>query len=216
MFMPPNQVPSPGQNPYEFFLNPAAPSKVKLAGKLPLPKDPFLRRVAIVVGGGVVLIIAVIILATVIFGGASAPAGLLGIAQDQNELIRISTNVGEEVTAQTTKNLAVNAELILTTEQQQLVTYAGQHGQKISTKQLTLTKNTATDTQLTNAQAASNLDAVYIQITQSQLTAYRTALKQAFDATTSSTARQLLSTDYSAAATLLTQAGSAATSLQGT
>ncbi len=215
--MSPEQSPAPppiqpGQSPYDFLLNPASVPKSKLVSKVPLPRDPFLRRVVIVLGGGIGLIIVIALLAGVIFSGGSG-SSLTTLAQEQNELIRIATAAANQATVQTTKNLAVNTQTILTTNQQQLLAYAKKHGQSIGTKQLGLTKSSATDTQLANALAASNYDTVFIQITQAQLTTYSKLLKQTFSSTSNATGKQLLRADYAAAGALTTQAGSAASAL---
>ena len=212
MLMSPEQSPAPipiqpDQSPYDFLLNPAPAAKPsKIAGKLPLPHDPFLRRIVIILGGGIGLVIVVAILASIIFGGTSASANLTTLAQQQNELIRIATAASNQAVSQTTKNLAINTQLVLTTDQEQLLAYAKKHGLSIGTKELAGTKSTDTDTQLSNALAASNYDVVFIQIVQSQLTTYQALVKQTFTAIHDNLGRQLLNNDYTAASALLAQA----------
>lgn len=202
----PTQPPAPGN--YDFFLNPAQAPKPKKLPNVPGVRSPFLKRIILIVGGGIFLIIVIAILASVIFGSKS-DTGLLTAAQAQTELIRVATEGTQQATVQTAKNLAVTTQLALDTDQGQLLAYAAKHGTKISTRQLGLTKNAATDQQLSNAQAASNFDAVFAGVMQTGLQAYLTSIQQTFKATANKSEQQVLNTDYVHAKLLLTQANTA-------
>jgi hypothetical protein len=219
--MQPSQpAPPPPQEPqrYDFFLNPPpAPKKSKIP--IPIPnvpgtKDPFIRKVIMIGGGGLLLIIIVAVLASLIFGGKNNSATLVTLAQQQNEMIRVATEAAPNISQQTAKNLDQDVGLSLTTSQEQLLAYLKNHGQKVGTKELALTQSTATDTQLTNAEAASNLDAVFTQIMQQQLQAYMQGIKQDYNASKNTALRQLLNTEYSVSVLLLNQANNTATALQ--
>lgn len=206
--MQPQQPYSPTPN-YDFIMSPAPPPKKSL---VPLPTSgSMLQRIAIVAGGFVILLIIIIVFASLLkSGGNNAP--LVSIAQQQNELIRVATLGTQQATDQSAKNFAQSTELSLITEQQQLLSYLKTNGTKVSPKQLALTKNTQTDTQLSAAQAASTFDSTFEDVMHTQLTAYTQALKTTFAKTTGPKGRQLLSNDYSATNLLLQQLpGSAAT-----
>ncbi len=207
MLMQPQGSP-PAPNNYDFFLNPAQAPKPGKLPNVPGVRSPFLKRLILIVGGGLLLIVVVWIFASVVLGGKS-DTGLLSVAQAQTELIRVATEGTQDATVQTTKNLAITTQLALDTDQGQLLAYASKHGTKISPKQLGLTKNASTDQQLSNAQAASNFDAVFAQVMQTNLQAYAGILKQAFNASASTTQKQLLSTEYARANLLLAQASTA-------
>lgn len=208
--MPPQTPPPPTPN-YDFFMNPAPPPKRSL-----IPTGSSLKqRVIVVVGGGVALMILIIIFSSVFLGNHTNTTSLVTIAQQQNELVRVATEGDQQATQQTTKNLVLNIELGLTTNQQQLLAYLKKVGQTPSTKELAATQSATTDQQLTAAAAASNYDPVLVGILQNQLTKYTQTLKQTFAATKSTTQRQLINTDYEAAVLLLKQANSASTALAG-
>ena len=208
---PPNPAPvqapepgSPGHDPYEFITNPA---------QAPKPAIPILvgstsstmQRALIAVGGLVVLIIIVIIAASLLSGGGFNATSYETVAEEQTELIRIATLGTNQAVGQPAKNFAVSAELSLTTSQQQLLAYLQKNGHKLSTKQLALKHNAATDTQLTAAQASSSFDATFTSIMQQQLTTYLSSLKSTYASASGKTGKQLLNTDYNAAQSLLTQ-----------
>lgn len=207
-----SEPPPANSNPYEFITSPAQPPKkniFSLSGGSSMKK-----RVLVVLGGGVVLMILILLLSSFLGGGGTT--GLLSIAQQQNELVRVATEAGPVSTQQTTQNLAINIQLALTTNQQQLTSYMAKHGQKVSTKQLALTKSNSTDEQLKTAQSVSNYDPVYLQITQNGLTQYMQNLKTVFQSASGQTERQLLSAQYKSAGILLDQTKSAQVALQGT
>jgi hypothetical protein len=215
MLMQPNQTAEPQDpNRYDFFLNPPPKPKPSLVPSIPGVKDPFLKKILVLVGGGTLLIIIVVVLASVIFGGSSNSAELIKLAQQQNEMVRVSTEATPLATQQPAKSLAISVELSLTTSQQQLLTYLKQHHQKISSNELLLSKSAATDLQLTNAKAASNYDNVFAQIIQTQLQAYTSAIKQDFAGTSNAALQQLFRTEYQGGTLLLTQANNAVTALQ--
>jgi len=213
--MQPNQPEHPHDpQRYDFFLNPPTqPQKSKLPG-MPGVRDPFLKKVVLLIGGGISVVIIVVILASVIFSGGGSSADLTKIAQQQNELIRVAGEAGNNAVQQTTKSLAVGVQLSLTSSQQQLLAYAKKQHQTITAKELVLTKSSATDQQLNNAKTASNFDAVFAQIVQQQLQTYTQTIKQDFNATSNTNLRQLLNTEYKAGSLLLAQASSAVSALQ--
>ena len=215
MLMPPNQPAQPEEpQRYDFFLNPPpAPKKSKLPS-VPGVKDPFLKKVIMLIGGGILLIIVVIVLSSVLLGNKDNVTSLIKLAQEQNELIRVAGEATSGAVQQTTKSLAVSTQLSLTTSQQQLVNYLKTRGHKVSTKQLALTQSKATDTQLTNATAASNFDPVFTQILQQQLQTYTQDIKHDFNGTSNTTLRQLLNTEYMGGTVLLAQATSTLTAVQ--
>lgn len=213
--MQPQSAPQPVNTPnqYDFLLNQTQTPKQSKLAKLPGMRGQFARRIAIIAGGGLLLVIVFIIVASLFFGGSSTTDNLVKLSQQQNELIRVASQATNHATEQTTKNLAINTQFVLATDQEQLVAYTKKHGRKITTKELAAARSTATDQKLTTAQAASNFDAVFVQIIQSELTDYRSLLQQTFTASKVAATKKLLNTDFANAANLLTQANEAASAL---
>ncbi len=201
--MPP-QTPDPPPN-YDFFLNPTAAPKRRL---LPTPTS-FKQRLLVTAIGAMVFIILVIVLLSTVFGNHTSVTGLVTIAQEQNELIRVATEGFTNASQQTAKDLAINVELSVTTDQQELLAYLKTVGKTPSTKTLAAAYNANTDSQLNAAQVASNYDLTLSQIFKNELSTYSQTLQQTFASTTLTSQRKLISQDYSAANILIKQADAA-------
>lgn len=200
--MNPNQ---PATN-YDFILNP--PSAKRRLG-LPGSSNPFFMRIALIIGVGVVLVIVLALIGSLLGGGGIDTKTLSGIAETQNELVRVSKQANSYLTQSATQNLSINVDLTVLTQQQQLIAFLKTHGTKLSPKQLALKKNATTDTQLTNAQQNSTYDVVFAQLIGNQLNSYASDLRQAYKATTSKSVRALLSADYTQTQMLIKQIPSA-------
>ncbi|MFA5004304.1 MAG: hypothetical protein WC498_03460 [Candidatus Saccharimonadales bacterium] len=205
---PPTPMQNPsGHNPYEFIVNPNTPKKsgLKLFGG-----NKFLQQIAFLVGGAVLLIATAAIIISVAFPGNSSKTDLITIAQKQQELVRIATLGAAQATDQTAKNFSTSTELSVATSQQQVLGYLGKHNTKVGSKELSLTKSAQTDTLLANAQANSTFNSIIEQTLVTQLTSYRTLLKQTFNKTSNTTVKTLLNQNYQAAGLLLEQGQAAA------
>jgi hypothetical protein len=201
---PPQQTPPP-QNPYEFIVSPAPPSRKSPLSRLPGFKDPFIAKVVMLLGGIILLLIVGAVLSSLLFKGKTNVQDLIGIAETQNEIVRIATQGTTQSSFQVTKNLAINSELSVQTNQQQFLNYLSKHGTKVGSKTLALKKSSTTDQQLTTAIQSSNFDNVFVQLMQQQLQAYITELEQAEGNSSSTTAKQLINTSLTAAKILLAQ-----------
>ncbi len=204
--LPPPQVPAtPQPHEYEFIVNPGAPSK-----RFSFPfGGGTLGRLALVLGGLLVLIIIVVVVKGLLAPKTSY-APFITIAQDQQELIHLSTNATQQQGLSTTsQNFAITAQLSLTSAESQLLTYLKNNGQKVSTKVLGQKVSASLDSQLTTAAGDSTYDATFQQIMQSQLTVYSQAMKQAYNGA-GPRGKALLNADYNGAQLLLKQLGSPA------
>ena len=133
--MPP--VSQPPQGSYDFFLN-TTPQKRKL---VPFNSNkPIKNNIMFIVGGGLAIIVFIILLSSLFLGKNNDSASLITLTQQQNELARVATEGTTDAVQQTTKNLAVNVELSLTSDQKQLLAYLKKTGTTVSTAQLGSTK----------------------------------------------------------------------------
>jgi hypothetical protein len=192
---------APGQGQYEFIMNPAKPKRsISL-----LPGGSLLSRIAIIGGGLVALIILAVILSSVFGNKGSNTQPMIGVAQDQTELVRVATLANSKAESEIAQRTAISVQLSVTSANQALLTYLQNNGTKTGKKQLSLKRDARTDTQLTSAIDSSNFDPVFLQIMQTQLTAYQRDLKAAYAANPGPNGKVLLESQYKAAGMLLTQ-----------
>jgi hypothetical protein len=201
---PPMQSPTPpptGGDPYEFIMNPAKPPKRPI---IPVKGGSLVRRIA-VVGGGLVLLIIVGVVFAAILGssGKEKTESLLTIAQDQTELIRVSTEASSHTTSLSAQNLAQGVQAAVTSDRGELLAYMNKNGQKPKPAQLAEKHSKTTDTTLQTALENNTYDIAFKDIVQSDLDAYMTALKKAYDANPGPNGKKLLSKQYDSAVLLL-------------
>jgi hypothetical protein len=209
--MNPEQYPgSPQHNPYDFIVNPAQPKKTRL---LPGGNNPLVKKLAVIVGCVIIVAIVLGVGASLLGGKKTNTAELFSLAQTQHEIVRVATLGVSRATDQSAKNLAINTELSVATQQQQLVDFLAKHGRGTKDKELALTQNAATDRQLMQAQQTSTFDLAFAQIMQNQIQAYASTIKHLHATSTSTSAKALLNTDYIQTQLLLSQVP-AAQSLQ--
>jgi hypothetical protein len=200
------------QGNYDFILSDPQVPKRKLFNS----SKPSTSKILIIAGGSVVLIVLIVIISSLFLGKGNDSASLVTLAEQQNELVRVSTKGVPDVAQQSTKNLATNIEFTLTSDQKQLLSYLSSIHTKVNPKSLLLKENLLTDKQLTNAVAIDTIDTVFIQIMQTQLTSYQQSLKQVYDKSSKTSEKQILNNAYSNAKLLLAECTSAAGSLSST
>ncbi|HSX08052.1 MAG TPA: hypothetical protein VLG11_04115 [Candidatus Saccharimonadales bacterium] len=202
--MYPNEPEQNQQNPYEFIMNPQQPSK----RNTPIPgvKDPFIARLILIV----VVVVAVVVIVGVVASQLLSrnqvnTADLIGLAQSQQELIRVANQGATNGTQPVTRNFAINVQLALRSEQLQLLAYLQSQGHKLSATTLSLKKSKTTDTQLTTAQQTSTFDSTFVQLMQNSLTAYNTEVQQVLAGAAGANEKKILNVDQAAATMLLQQ-----------
>jgi hypothetical protein len=194
--------PSPGSE-YDFFMSPQKPQRRNPLSGLG-GGNSMAMRVGIIAGLAFVVMM-LLYFALSLLGGSSNKPNLITVAQDQNELIRVTglaTTDGATQSAQSTQNFAQSAGLSLASEQQDLLNFMAANGGKPSPKLLAQTQDSNTDTELNNAIASSNFDTTFVSIMQTQLKSYQAALQIAFKGAHNTTEKQLLSDDYKSAGLL--------------
>lgn len=197
---PPANFDTSGQNPYSFIFEPPNKQKRRLIPSGNSTKE----RIIIIVGGlAGLLVIGLILVAVLGSSGENNKLELATISKEQTELIRIA-NIGRTKAQDTkVKNLAITTSQSLESSQITLKAVFKKNNINLTSKELAVSKNTATDTKLTNAEQANNFDVVFNQELTTELTTYRDSLKKAYDTTRGKTTRVALSTAYTGASTLL-------------
>lgn len=167
------QAPTPGGNPYEFIMNPGKPPKKKIG----LGGGNFMFTLILIIGGAIIFMIILAIIANSIGGSKFSKSDLIGMAQTEQELSRVSQAASTNATQQTTKNFAVTIQFTMITQQQRVLALLKKNGVKVGTKELALKQNATTDQQLASAKSTSTYDLTYSQLMQTQLTDYANAVK---------------------------------------
>lgn len=194
----PSETTQTPSNPYDFILNPTAKQKNSLPSST--------KKLVMIVSIISVIVIVGGLLITSLAPTSSSKANLVSLAQQQQEIIRVSQGGERLGSDQTTKNLAYSIDLSVSTNQHQLIAYMDAKGSKVSTKQLTVTADPATDSLLKAAQATSTYDSAFNKVIADELTTYMSTLQDTYKTTSNVRLKQILSDSYAAAKTLLSQA----------
>lgn len=193
-------VSPPQHGAYEFIVNPEKPPR---RPSFSLPGSPIVRVVYIAGTFLVLLIVFNIIKGQV---GKSNFTPYVGIAQEQQEMIHLVTNAGQQTNlSAATQNFAATAQLSLTSSRDATAQYLANNHQKINAKVINLKVSTAVDDQLTNAATAGTYDQSFQTIMKSRLTTYVSDLKQTYQQTKGQRGHALLNDDYNQAQLLLIQ-----------
>ena len=200
----PNQDQAVPDQPYAFITNaPAAPKQSPLA-KLTGGSSP-IRRVLLVLGCIIVLFIILSIVKNLVSSGPDFTP-LVGIAQEQQELIHLATNAALQSDLSTSnQNFVATMQLSMTTSQTKTIKYLLINHKKVSPKVLNLKISSTIDSQLTAAAAATTYNETFQSVAQAQLATYANALKQAYQLDKGKNGRALLLNCYQQAQLLQTQ-----------
>jgi hypothetical protein len=204
---PPQQPMHP--QAYEFIMQPGQP---KRRGGFSFGGSSLPIKILAVLAGILVVVLVANAFRGVLGGGSANTAELISVAQDQQSIIHLTAQITEQnqlrnisVSAQ---NFTMTANLGLTSQQADLLTYMQQNHKKVKAKVLALKVDPALDTQLQTAASSGDLDAAYKEIMTAQLNGYKTALQQAYAKTPGPNGRKLLSQEFESANLLLTQLNS--------
>lgn len=195
--MQPSQPPN---NPYDFIVNPVKPPK-----KSALAGTSFGLKIALLGGCAVFIIIVLAILFSSVFKNEGNVPFLTAVAQDQSEIIRVTTKANTQAVSSGAKGLSESVSLSVGTDQQALIAFLNKSGVKLSNKVLGLGLKASTDQSLAAATQASNYDETFENIMQNYLTDYANDLKSAFGNTQNATEKSLLSDQYQNSQLLLQQ-----------
>jgi hypothetical protein len=194
--MPPQTPIQQNNSSYDFFMKTEKP-------KRSIEPTSTKGRIIVVVSGVVALIVIALIASAALSGGGSTDSDLK-VAQDQTELVRLSTAASTSATSTATKQFALTTQLSISSAKTDLLALLASNGIKYGTKQLSLTASTTTDIQLSTAAAASLFDQTYQSVMKTQLQRYSVDIKAAFPGA-GPKLRSLLNSDSKQAQLLLTQ-----------
>jgi hypothetical protein len=203
-----------GHNPYDFIVNPNTEGKrVGLAAGL--GGNSFMVKIGLLIGGAALVMIVVALLLSALAPKGNA-TGMTGIAERQQEMIRVSTNALQQqlASSQDAKNFLSNIQASISSEQAAVLNYLSANGTKLGSSTLALDHSTETDSQLSYAASANNFDSAVTQNLTSQLQAYQALLKTTYAQTSSTQAKAILQKNFNDSALLLKQANTLSAELQ--
>jgi len=190
--MPPQNHPH-GQ--YDFIMGAGQTTK-KPHVTLPEPNSQG-QRIMIFAGIIVIVFIFFFALMAIIGRGGEDKALYVKISQEQAEIVRIASLASNEASAgQSVKNVAINTQSTLSSDQQALVATLSKKGVKLKGKDLKSVPNKSTDKRLADATAAANFDSTMLSVLDEQLTDYRTTIEQTYDKTRSKSIKETLTQAY--------------------
>jgi hypothetical protein len=182
------------KSPYDFFMEPPKQSR----GGIGLGDASAKKFIFIVVA-----VIAFLGLLFGIMAMASKPTGngpaLTRIAQEQQEMIRVSADPAKNSHSDTVQNFAVTLQLGLTSAQQSTLAYMAKTGTKVSPKTLALGASAKTDQALASALAADTYDSTFESIMATSLNNYVRDLSAESKAAQTIAERQMLKKDLDSA-----------------
>lgn len=216
--MPPKQPPEPGTAQYYAKVSPDDP----LAGGLQQPsnfdfmlknqpKPPsrfsgsfgWIPKPAkiILIALGPLLVLAV--LYGVFFSGKTNDVDRIkSVIAYSHEISRISLAVQQGTKNTITKDLATTAEVVLSSQERELIKYLGERKIKIDQKSLILRQDKNTDSQLAAAAQNNNYDETYYSYLKSNLGSYQNELTLTYNGA-GNKAKTILSADFDSVDSLL-------------
>ncbi|GAC1500662.1 MAG: hypothetical protein NVS1B10_04420 [Candidatus Saccharimonadales bacterium] len=207
--MPPQPLPPPDQTPYapteqqpyNFILNPEQPAKKP--GLLSNSSMPI--KIGIVLGGILILFLLFLGFKSLLGGGNNLKPYTV-VAQDQQELIHLTTNASREKSLNTSnQNFTAPTDISIKSAQSSLIKYLAKNGTKIDPKILSKSFNSSTDASLKASAAATTYNRTYDDVMKDRLNHYSIDLKKAYASNKGKKGRVLLNSDYRQAQLLLKQ-----------
>lgn len=140
-------------------------------------------------------VIAVFI--TLFSGGGSEAAGpSLKLAQQHNEILRISDIGRQDARSPQAKSLATTTQLSLQSTKDRIEAIARRKNPELTEGAFLAGEDPTTDEELINARQNNRFDEVFLSIMYQQLREYRTQARIVFEATNSSTDKEALDAAY--------------------
>ncbi len=196
-----NGGPQPPQgNPYEFILNPEQNKpkrKFGFGGK----NNKLTMLLILIVAGALIFMILMTILLNAFAPKKIGKAELIGLAQTQNELVRVAGQGSKDARQQVTKNLATTIQYTMKTQQNKILASVG----KVGKKELALKQKATSDQQLTSAKQTSTYDTAFTKLAEQELNSYANELKTLFDQAATDKDRELMSDFYEQTQLLIAQ-----------
>ena len=198
---PPAALPNSPQNPYDFIVNPGTIPKKSTLGSA----NKAVKLLLIVGGVGVLLIVVGLVTTSLLPKGTSS-GNLLGIAQQQQEIVRIAVLCEQQAANEATKGFCYTTELSVNSSQSKLVSYMTDQGTKVDVKLLALKKDPATDKILDAAKASSTFDSTLKKVLVAELETYLSDVQDVYKSTKNQKLKEVLRLNFDSGKVLYDQA----------
>jgi hypothetical protein len=205
---PPPDAPT---TPYDFFMqpkpmpssNPLPVTGKKLVNPTTIPRDGGNKNKFVLLAGGALLV--VIIMFTIVAMAPRDQTGvqLFGVAQAQQEVIRVCDDATKKSKQRSTRNFAITCATGVTTNQRELIAYIDKQGYDYNAKSIGAKANGQTDARLKSATSSSTYDDTFREIMERQLNSYNSEITQQLGITTGANAREVLTKSQRSAELLL-------------
>ncbi|QQS20275.1 hypothetical protein IPL85_02400 [Candidatus Saccharibacteria bacterium] len=196
-----NQTPPAAVNPYDFIVNPQGSShKSSLSGRSQTKK---LLLITVVIAS-IILVVGMVVVMLLPKGTSST--NLVGIAQQQQEIVRIAALCERQAATEDTKGFCYTTELSISTSLSQLTEYINDTGADLDLKQMNLKQDPATDKTLDAAKATSTFDAALHKVLTAELETYLSDVQDIYKSTNNQKLRELLRQSFDSGKVLYDQA----------
>jgi len=195
----PQSAPTPQGNPYDFILNPQKPKKAYKG------LHGLARTIILIVAGTILFMVIAGFILNALLPKKISKEDMLGLAQSQTEIIRITDQGASAATKQVARNFATTISATILTQKKQTVDLLAKNGVKTNSKELALKQNATNDQKLASAKATSTYDKAFTEITQAELQKYSNLLKQLSTKATTQDERIRLGDYYQQSQLLLSQ-----------
>ena len=185
---------------YDFILNPSNETPKKSGG---LPGGGSQRTLILISIFGGILVVVLFAVFSIFGGQPDNKAQLLKVAQQQQELIRVSKIGVKESRSTQSRNLATTTQLSLTSDQAPLLQALRQQKVNISNRQLGESKNSETDKMLESAKNNNRFDEEFMSFIQEELVEYQKNLENVYKATVNKSLKEALKVQYENASILI-------------
>jgi hypothetical protein len=193
--------PTPQNQDYRFiFESNNTPKKISFNA------SSLMTKVILYSVGAFLLLFVIVIIKSALSGAPSNISAIDLVMEDQQEIVHLSQEAySQQGTTQPTQNSSATLQAAATSAQNALLAYLHKIGVKINTSILTNLESKVTDTELTNAAASGLYDQTYDSVMKQQLSTYALNLKQAYNLTTGTNGKAILSSQYLGAKLLYEQ-----------
>ncbi len=191
-------MPGPNGNPYDFILQGQQPKKSWLN------TNSMAVRIGLVAGGLLVLLIVIVMAVSLLTGSSRANTeAITRLARQQQSIIAIANETSKSARAASLRAFAATAERTVTTDQSATLAFLAKNGRELKPASLQAGVSEEITTSLETAKQNNTFDEVADQLLKDHLRVYQTSLKSAYDTTTHTEARQMLSRHFEHASLLL-------------
>lgn len=194
-------------NQYDFITD-SSPGGLKKV-KNPLPfgggggKNAKMKLVLIAGGALALVLLGALVFSFLANRGPDNKQQLLKVAQQQNELIRISDLAIKEARGTQARNLAMTTKLSLRSDQSSLTSALKAQKVKVGSKELKAGQNKETDAKMTEAMQNNRFDEVYLEFIQEALVNYQKDLNTAYKTTESAKLKETIKIQYQNASIII-------------